>query len=64
MNQGLKSRTTALGTASLNLAEYASATEQKELDFNIPLNVPGCTSEYSPSLTVSSFEYNLVGINS
>ncbi|KAH7536884.1 hypothetical protein FEM48_Zijuj03G0033400 [Ziziphus jujuba var. spinosa] len=49
---GLKSRASVLGTASLNLADHASLTEQKELEFNIPLNVPGFTSENSSSLSL------------
>ncbi|PON82576.1 EEIG1/EHBP1 N-terminal domain containing protein [Trema orientale] len=56
VNQGLKNRAAVFGTASLNLADYASATEgkdSKEFGLKVTLNVPGCTSESSPSLTLS-----------
>lgn len=39
-----------LGTASLNLAEYTSASE--EVEIILPLSVPNGSSESSPSLHV------------
>uniref|UniRef100_A0A803NUG3 C2 NT-type domain-containing protein n=2 Tax=Cannabis sativa TaxID=3483 RepID=A0A803NUG3_CANSA len=53
VNQGLKNRALVLGTSSLNLADYVSMNEGKEFGLKIPLNAPGCTSESSPSVTLS-----------
>ncbi|GAV63879.1 NT-C2 domain-containing protein [Cephalotus follicularis] len=60
--QGPKNKVTVIGTASLNLAEYASATEQKEFELNIPLTLSAgagpataaaVTAEPRPSLCIS-----------
>ncbi|XP_062091707.1 uncharacterized protein LOC133797710 [Humulus lupulus] len=53
VNQGLKNRAPVFGTSSLNLADYASTTEGKEFGLKIPLNVPGCSSESSPTMQLS-----------
>ncbi|XP_057423461.1 uncharacterized protein LOC130717297 [Lotus japonicus] len=43
-----------IGTASLNLAEFASVIDQKDFDLNIPLTIPGGSAvEPSPSLSIS-----------
>ncbi|KAK7345209.1 hypothetical protein VNO77_15789 [Canavalia gladiata] len=52
LNQRSKSKVTVVGTASLNLAEFASAVDQKDFDLNVPLTVSGSV-ESSPSLSIS-----------
>lgn len=52
MNQRPKSKVPVVGTALLNLAEFASVADQKDFDLNIPLTVPGGSAESSPSLCV------------
>ncbi|KAE8725147.1 pentatricopeptide repeat-containing family protein [Hibiscus syriacus] len=53
LNQGPKNKFPVIvGTASLNLAEYASA-EQKEFEFNIPLTVSAGAAEPGPQLYIS-----------
>ncbi|KAF2318153.1 hypothetical protein GH714_001379 [Hevea brasiliensis] len=42
-----------VGTAILNLAEYASTANDKELEINVPLMVPGRTSDGTPLLFIS-----------
>lgn len=55
-NQKPKNKVPVVGTASLNLAEFASAVDQKGSDLSIPLTLPGGSSsssvDPSPSLTV------------
>ncbi|XP_031091052.1 uncharacterized protein LOC115996044 [Ipomoea triloba] len=51
--QGAKNKAPTFGIASVNLAEFAAKTEEKEFDINIPLAVLGCSSESHPSLYVS-----------
>lgn len=45
----------ALGTKLLNIAEFASSTDQKDFDLNIPLTLTGGSAESSPLLCVSLF---------
>ncbi|XP_072957028.1 uncharacterized protein [Typha angustifolia] len=52
LNQGSKSKASVMGTASLNLAEYASTVEE-EVKINLPLLQPGVAIESSPSLHLS-----------
>lgn len=52
MNRGLKNKVSAVGTAMLNLAEYASAAEQKELELRLPLLLPAGAAEPQPVLCV------------
>ncbi|EEF38291.1 uncharacterized protein LOC8259776 [Ricinus communis] len=40
VNQGPKNKVPAVGTALLNLAEFASTAEQKELELSLPLLLP------------------------
>ncbi|XP_059646568.1 uncharacterized protein LOC132293210 [Cornus florida] len=47
-----KNKVSVVGTASLNLAEFASKAEEKEFDLNIPL-VSGSAAEPHPSLCIS-----------
>ncbi|KAL8095000.1 hypothetical protein AgCh_036486 [Apium graveolens] len=53
LNQRLKNKVPTIGTASLNLAEFASRAEGKEFEISIPLTVPGTAAEPRPSLFIS-----------
>ncbi|KAL1204707.1 hypothetical protein V5N11_017323 [Cardamine amara subsp. amara] len=54
MKQGQKNKAPVVGTAFLNLAEYARVTDQKEFDINIPLTLSASVaSEPHPLLFVS-----------
>ncbi|XP_027352086.1 uncharacterized protein LOC113862957 isoform X2 [Abrus precatorius] len=53
LNQGPKSKVPAIGTAALNIAEFASSTDQKDFELNIPLTQPGGSGEFSPILCIS-----------
>ncbi|KAF8085244.1 hypothetical protein N665_0674s0009 [Sinapis alba] len=54
MKQGQKNKAPLVGTAVLNLAEYARVTDQKEFELNIPLTLSACiASEPHPLLCVS-----------
>ncbi|OMO69192.1 hypothetical protein CCACVL1_19615 [Corchorus capsularis] len=53
LNQGAKNKVPVVGTASLNLAEYASAAEQKEFELNIPLTLSTGAAEPGPQLLIS-----------
>ncbi|XP_074281660.1 uncharacterized protein LOC141606437 isoform X1 [Silene latifolia] len=50
---GGKNKVSVIAFASLNLAEYASMTEQKEFDVAVPLTVPGHASDPCPCLHIS-----------
>ncbi|KAL9999999.1 putative NT-type C2 domain-containing protein [Helianthus debilis subsp. tardiflorus] len=49
---GPKNKIPILGTASLNLAEFASAAGEKDLDLTIPLTISCGASEPGPSLHI------------
>ncbi|KAF3442767.1 hypothetical protein FNV43_RR16684 [Rhamnella rubrinervis] len=53
LNQGPKNKVPVVGTALVNLAEFVSAAEQKELELSIPLISSGGASEACPSLSIS-----------
>ncbi|XP_057742447.1 uncharacterized protein LOC130960927 [Arachis stenosperma] len=53
LNQRSKGKVPVVGTASLNLAEFASAVDQKDFDLNIPLILSGGSVEPSLSLSIS-----------
>lgn len=53
LNQGPKGKVPVVGSASVNLAEFASASEQEELELNIPLTLAAGAAEPCPSLCVS-----------
>ncbi|KAL2327332.1 hypothetical protein Fmac_020759 [Flemingia macrophylla] len=55
LNQRSKTKVPVVGTATLNLAEFASFDDQKDFDLNIPLTVSGGNSveSSSPSLSIS-----------
>ena len=52
LNVRRKNKVAAVGTASLNLADLASADDQKDFDLNIPFTLPGGSVEPSPVLCV------------
>ncbi|KAE8671669.1 pentatricopeptide repeat-containing family protein [Hibiscus syriacus] len=53
LNQGPKNKfPVIIGTASLNLAEYASS-EKKEFELNVPLKVSSAAAESGPQLDIS-----------
>ena len=47
----MSKRKLVLGTASLNLADYASAAEE-EIEIILPLSVPSSATDLAPSLHV------------
>ena len=53
LTQGAKNKISIVGSASLNLAEYASKTEE-HFEVKIPLTVSGILVESRPMLSVSS----------
>nr|KYP56969.1 hypothetical protein KK1_003220 [Cajanus cajan] len=53
LNQKLKSKVPAIGTALLNISKFASQTDQKDFDLNIPLALTGGSAESSPLLYIS-----------
>ncbi|KAI7746237.1 hypothetical protein M8C21_000402, partial [Ambrosia artemisiifolia] len=53
LSPGPKSKISIIGTASLNLAEYVSAAEEKDLDLTIPLTLSCESTGPRPSLHVS-----------
>lgn len=52
VNQSSKNKVPAIGTASLNLAEFASSAEGKDFELNVPLMTSG-SAELRPALCVS-----------
>ncbi|PNX86895.1 hypothetical protein L195_g042978, partial [Trifolium pratense] len=52
LNQRPKTKIPVVGTASLNLAEFASVIDQKDFDLSIPLTLPGGSS-VEPSLSLT-----------
>ena len=56
LNQGPKSKFPVVGTASLNLAEYASVAEQKEFELNVPLALSTGAAEPGPQLCVCALK--------
>ncbi|OIW05177.1 hypothetical protein TanjilG_19808 [Lupinus angustifolius] len=53
LNQRSKSKALVIGTALLNIAEFASQADQRDFDLNIPLTLPSGSVEQSPSLCIS-----------
>ncbi|GAB4857165.1 hypothetical protein Ancab_015075 [Ancistrocladus abbreviatus] len=53
LNQGLKNKVPAVSAASLNLAEFASESEEKELKLSIPPNLLGGNAESRPLLCIT-----------
>lgn len=63
MNQGPKNKAPAVGTAALNLAEFASAVDQKEFDLRLPLLLSAGVAEPRPLLCVCALEFFLMFIS-
>ncbi|KAK7392715.1 hypothetical protein VNO78_21161 [Psophocarpus tetragonolobus] len=61
LDQRSKTKVPVLGTATLNLAEFASVVDKKDFDLNIPLTVSGSV-ESSPSLNISISLVELRGV--
>ncbi|KAK3012120.1 hypothetical protein RJ639_012509 [Escallonia herrerae] len=58
LNKGQKDKVPVIGTASLNLAEFASAAE-KDNEMSIPLAMPNGSIKCSPSLCTSTLTMQL-----
>lgn len=54
-----KNKTPIVGTAVLNVAEFAAKIEEREFKLNIPLVVPGGASETRPTLCISLSMFEL-----
>lgn len=54
LNQGTKNKFSVIGSANLNLAEYASKTDDQDSEIKIPLTVSSSAIESLPMLYVSS----------
>ena len=59
LNQRTKGKVPVVGTAVLNIAEFASLADQKDFDLSIPLTIPGGSAEPSPSLCVCPLPFVL-----
>lgn len=53
LNQGSKNKVQVVGSASLNLSEYVSVAEQKELELKLPLNPSTNATEFGHVLWIS-----------
>ncbi|KAJ0088398.1 hypothetical protein Patl1_32753 [Pistacia atlantica] len=53
LNQGPKNKVPAVATATLNLAEFASLAEEKEIELNLPLTLSTGAAESHPLLCIS-----------
>lgn len=52
-----KNKAPIVGSAVLNVAEFAAKIEEREFKLNIPLVVPGGASDTRPMLCVCSFYF-------
>ncbi|XP_010917951.1 uncharacterized protein [Elaeis guineensis] len=50
LNQGLKNKAPIIGAVALNLAEFASTSEGKEIETSVPLLLLGVSTESHPTL--------------
>ncbi|KAL8509580.1 hypothetical protein ACS0TY_016705 [Phlomoides rotata] len=53
LSQGAKNKLSIVGSAGLNLAEYAFKTEEKNIEVKIPLTVSSTAIEHHPILCIS-----------
>ncbi|KAL0410228.1 UNVERIFIED_CONTAM: hypothetical protein Slati_3612500 [Sesamum latifolium] len=53
VNQGAKNKISIVGSAALNLAEYASKTDEQVIEIKIPVMFSGIAVERHPSLCIS-----------
>ncbi|KAL8152365.1 hypothetical protein V2J09_010125 [Rumex salicifolius] len=49
---GTKNKVNIIGAALLNLAEFASRSDEKEFELSIPLTLPGAVAETQPALCI------------
>lgn len=49
----MKNKSTVIGSAALNLAEYASKTDEQVIEVKIPLTVSNIVHDHLPALSVS-----------
>ncbi|KAI3721923.1 hypothetical protein L2E82_32943 [Cichorium intybus] len=61
LNPGPKNKVPVIGTASLNLAEFASTAEEKDLELTIPLTIACGPTEPRPSLHIQLSLMELTG---
>ncbi|CAL5194343.1 unnamed protein product [Lathyrus oleraceus] len=53
LNEKRKKKRVVVGTALLNIAEFANSTDENGFDLNIPLTIAGGSAQHSPSLCIS-----------
>lgn len=53
LKQRPRNKVLVVGTATINIAEFASISKEEELEINLPLLVPGGSTEGSPTLAIS-----------
>lgn len=53
LNQGVRNKVSVVGSANLNLSEYASRPEDQDAEVKIPLTVSGTAVEHCPLLYIS-----------
>ncbi|GAU17523.1 hypothetical protein TSUD_340670 [Trifolium subterraneum] len=53
LNEKTKKKGIVIGTALLNIAEFANSSDQIGIDLNIPFTIPGVSAQNSPSLNIS-----------
>jgi hypothetical protein len=54
LNEKPKKKAIVIGTALLNIAEFANSSDQIGIDLNIPFTIPGISAQHCPSLNVST----------
>lgn len=59
IDQPTKKKVRVVGEASLNLAEFACVSGQKEFELSVPLSTPDGAANSSLSLCVSAAAYSL-----
>jgi hypothetical protein len=62
LNEKPKKKGIAIGTALLNIAEFANSSDQIGIDLNIPFTIPGISAHHCPSLNVSTLELLIFGV--
>ncbi|WJX79604.1 hypothetical protein P8452_62712 [Trifolium repens] len=53
LNEKPKKKGIGIGTALLNIAEFANSSDQIGIDLNIPFTIPGISAHHCPSLNIS-----------
>jgi hypothetical protein len=60
LNEKPKKKGIAIGTALLNIAEFANSSDQIGIDLKIPFTIPGISAQHCPSLNVSTLELVII----